>query len=105
MKEDASYSTSVTQIHEDITATTDFLASQLPSPPVTDLAIDGLSTFSLSTELMGHRSPDVIVVEHTAVGHTPLSDVEIPFSSSPTPVLKDFLPIGMLLPLDSAISL
>ena len=105
MTEDASYSTSVTRIHEDITATTDFLPSKPPSPPVTDLAVDGLSMCSLSTELMGHRSPDAIVVEHTAIGHTPLSNVEIPFSSSPTPVLKGFLPIGMLLPLDSAISL
>ena len=90
---------------QDITATTD-LPSQLPSPPpVTDIVTDGPSTRSLGTEHIEHRPPDAIVVEHTAVGHTPSSDVEVPSSPSPTPVLDDFLPIGMLLPLDSSVAL
>lgn len=77
---------------------------QLPSlSPVTDMAIDGNSTCSLGTEHMDHRYLDAIVVEHSAVGHTSSSIVEVP--SSPTPILNDFPSIGTLLSFDSAVIL
>jgi hypothetical protein len=46
---------------------------------------------------------DAIIVEHPTVGHTSSTDVELPSSPSPTPVQDDFLPIGMLLRLVSAV--
>ena len=70
---------------------------QLPSlPPVTDPAIDGRSKYSLGMEHMEHCPPDAIVVEYTAVS-------QVPSSPSPTPVLVDVLPHGMLLPVDRLI--
>ena len=69
------------------------------------MAIDGLSTRSICTEHIQHRPLDSIVVEHTSVGQTLSSDGEVPTSRSRTPVLVDFIPIGMLLPLDSALTL
>ena len=96
---------SIEEVREEITATAD-----IPPPPqlstlsrVTDVAIDDPSQSSLVTEHIGHRPPDTIVGEHSAVSHAPSSDVEVP--SSPTPVLGKFLPIGMLLPLNSAVVL
>ena len=69
------------------------------------MAIDGLSTRSICTEHIEHRPPDSIVVEHTSVGQTLSSDVEVPTSRSRTPVLNDFLPVGTLLPLDPPVTL
>ena len=93
------------EVREEITAT-----AHIPPPPqlstlsrVTDVAIDDLSKRSLGTEHIEQRSPDTIVGEHPAVSHGPSSDVEVP--SSPTPVLGNFLSIGMLLPLNSAVAL
>ena len=93
------------EVREEITATAD-----IPPPPqpstlsrVTDVAIDDLSKRSLGTEHIEQCSPDTIVGEHPAVSHAPSSDVEVP--SSPTPVLGNFLSIGMLLPLNSAVAL
>ena len=101
MEKDAPSST--LEIRNDIMSTAD-IPPQLPSlSPVIDISIDGNSTCSLGTEHMDHRPLDAIVVEHTAVGHTSSSDVEVP--SSPTPILNDFLPIGTLLSLDSAVTL
>ena len=101
MEEDASCSPS--GICEDIKATAD-IPLQQPSPrPVSDTVTDGPSMLSLGTE---HNPPDAIAVEHTAICHTCSSDVEAPSSPSPSiPVLNDFLPIGMLLPLNSVVSL
>ena len=101
MEEDASDSSLA--IREDITG----IPPQLPSPPsATEMAIGGPLTRSLGTEYIEHHPPDVILVEHTVVGHTPSSDVEVPTPRSPTQtVLNDFLPISMLLPLDSVITL
>ena len=82
---------------EEITATTDI--PQLSTlPRVTDVAIDDPSHFSQSTEHIEQRPPDAIVVEHSAVGHIPSSDVQIP--TSPT-----LGPIGMPFPLNSAVAL
>ena len=90
MEEDASYSAS--GVREEIMATA-IIPPQLSTPsPVTEVAIDDFSTCSLGTEHMEHRSPDAIVVEHSAFSHTPSIDVQLP--SSPTLGL----PIGMLLP-------
>ena len=94
MEEEASYST--LGIREETTPT-------LPSPSsVTNVATDGPSTRSLGTENIEHHPPDAIVVEHTAVGHTPSGDMEIPSSPSATPAFNDFLSIGMPLPLGSS---
>ena len=93
IEEDTSYSTF--GVRKEIMATTDIPPQLSPLSPVTDVAIDDLSTRSLGTEHIDHRPPDVNVVEHSAFSHTPSSDVEV--SSSPTLGL----PIGMLLPLNS----
>ena len=96
---------SLEDVREEITATAD-----IPSPPqlstlsrVTDVAIDDLSKRSLGTEHIEQRPPDAIVGEHSAVSHAPSSDVEVP--ESPTPVIGNYLPIGTLLPLNSAVAL
>ena len=96
---------SIEDVREEITATAD-----IPPPPqlstlsrVTDVAIDDPSQRSLGTDHIEQRPPDAIVGEHSAVSYAPSSDVEVP--SSPTPVLGNFLPIGMLLPLNSAVAL
>ena len=100
MEEEASYST--LGIREETMPTLD--THQPPSPsPVTDVVTDGLSTRrSLGTENIEHHPLDAMGVEHTAVGHTPSGDIEIPSSASATPVLDDFLSIGMPLPLGSS---
>lgn len=92
MEEDASCSPS--GIREDIKATAD-IPLQQPSPrPISDRVTDGPSTLSLGTE---HNPPDAIAAEHTAICHTSSSEIEAPSSPSPsTPVLNDFLPIGMV---------
>ena len=101
MGEDASYSPSA--IREDNTAAAG-LPPWLPSPSlVVDEIIEGPSTHSLSTEHMEHCPPDANPIEHTTAGHTPLRDVEAPSSPPPIPDLKDFPPIGMLLPLDLSV--
>ena len=103
MGEDVYYSPSA--IREDNTATAG-LPPRLPSPSlVVGEDIEGPSTHSLSTEHIEHRPPDAILVEHTAIGHTPSRDVEAPSSPPPIPALNDFPPIGMLLPLDSSVVL
>ena len=103
MGEDASYSPSA--IREDNTATAG-LPPRLPSPSlVVGEVIEGPSTHSLSTEYIEHRPPDVNLVEHTTIGHTPSRDVEAPSSPPPIPDLNDFPPIGMLLALDSSVVL
>ena len=96
---------SLEEVREEITATAD-----IPPPPQsstlsrgTDVAIDDPSTCSFGTEHIEQRPPDAIVGEHSAVSHAPSSDVKVP--SSPTPVLRNFLSIGMLLPLNSAVAL
>ena len=92
MEEEASYST--LGIREETTPTLD--TPRLPSPsPVTDVVTNGLSTRFIGTEDIEHHPLDAIGVEHTAVCHTPSGDIEIPSSPSATPVLDDFLPIGM----------
>ena len=92
MEEDASHYTF--GVREEITASAD-----LPhlSSPLAEVVIDDSSTRSLGTEHIEHRPPDSTVLEHSAVSHTPSSDVEVP--SSPTPGL----PIGMLFPLNSVV--
>ena len=87
-------------VREEITAIPN-IPPQLSSPvPVTGVvAIDGPSKRSLVTEHIEQRPPHAIVVEHSAVSHTPSSDVDVP--SSPTLGLL----IGMLLPLNSAVAL
>ena len=96
---------SIEEVREAITAT-----AHIPPPPqlstvsrVTDVAIDDPSKRSRGTEHIEQRPPDAIVGEHFTVSHAPSSDVEVP--SSPTPVHGNFLPIGMLLPLNSAVAL
>ena len=102
MEEEASFS--ALGIREETTPTLD--TPQVPSPsPATDVVTDGPPMRSLGTENIAQRTPDSIVVELTAVGHTPSSDVDIPSSPSATPVLNDCLPIGMLLPLGSSVVL
>ena len=87
-EEDASHST--LRVREEITATADIPSQLSLLSPVTGIAIDGFSTRSLGTEHIERRPPDAVVVDRSAVRHTPLSDVEVP--SSPTLGL----PIGML---------
>ena len=89
---------SMEEVREEITATAD-----IPPPPqlstlsrVTDVAIDDPSKRSLGTEHIEQRPPDAVVGEHSAFSHAPSSDVEV--HSSATPVLGNFLSIGMLLP-------
>ena len=96
---------SMEEVREEITATAD-----IPPPPqlstlsrVTDVAIDNPSKRSFPTAHIEQRLPDAIVGEHSAVSHAPSSDVEVP--SSPTPVLASLLPIGTLLPFNSAVAL
>ena len=102
MEEEASYST--LGIREETTPTLD--TPRLPSPsPVTDVVTDSPSARSLGAKNIEHHPPDAIVVDHTAVGHTPSSDIEIPSSPSAIPVLNDFLPIGMPLSLGSSVVL
>ena len=98
MEEEASYTTR--GIREETTPTLN-----ASPPPVTDVATGGPSTRSPGTEHIEHRRTQVIAVEHTVVDHTPLSDVEALSSTSHTPVLDDFTPIGMPLPFDLSISL
>ena len=99
MEEEASYST--LGIREETMPTLD--THQPPSPsPAADVVTNGLSTRSLGTENIEHHPLDAIGVEHTAVGHTPSGDIEIPSSPSATPVLDDFLSIGTPLPLGSS---
>ena len=98
-------SCSPSAIREDITPTAG-LPPRLPSPSlVGDEVIEGPSTHSLSTEHIEHHSPDVNLVEHTTIGHTPSRDAEAPSSPPPIPDLHDFPPIGMLLPLDPSVVL
>ena len=85
-EEDASHST--LRVREEITATADIPSQLSLQSPVT--AIDGFSTRSLGTEHTEHRPPDAIVVDRSAVRQTPLSDVQVPSSSTLG------LPIGML---------
>ena len=80
--------------------------ADIPPPPqlstlsrVTDVAIDEPSKRSLGTEHVEQCPRDAFVGEHPAVSHAPSGDVEVPLA--PTPVLGNFLPIGMLLPLNS----
>ena len=87
---------SMEEVREEITATAD-----IPPTPqlstlsrVTDVTIDDPSKRSLVTEHIKQRPPDAIVGEHSAIGHAPSSDVEVP--SSPTSVLGNYPPIGML---------
>ena len=94
---DASLST--LGVREEITAITDIPPQLSSLAPVTNVAIDGPSKRSLVTEHIEQRPPYAVVVEHSAISHTPSSDVEVP--SSPTLGL----PIGMLLPLNSAVTL
>ena len=98
MEEEASYS--ALGIREESTPTLN-----TSPPPATDVATGGPSTRSPGAEHIEHRRTEAIAAEHTVVGHTPLSDVEALSSTSRTPVLDDFTPIGMPLPLDSSISL
>ena len=97
IEEDASYST--LGVREEIMATADLLPQLFPLSPVTDAAIDDLSTHPLGTKNVEHHPPDDIAVEHSAVSHTSLSDVEVPSSPSLG------LPFGMLLLLNSAVAL
>ena len=85
VEQSASCSTSANR--ENITAG---ISPQLP--PVADMA--DLLTRPLRTD---HDA------EHNVVGHTSSSD-EVPSSSSPTPVLDDFLPNGALLLLGSSVA-
>ena len=78
-------------VREEITASADSPPQLLSAPPVAGVVIDDSSTRPLGTE---HRPSDAIVREHSAVSHTPSSDVEV--LSSPTLGL----PIGMLLSLN-----
>ena len=96
---------SIEDVPEKITATADMppLPQLSTLSRVTGVAIDDPSKRSLGTEHIEQRPPDAIVGEHSAVSHAPSSDVEVP--SSPTPVLGNFLPIGTLLPLNSAVVL
>ena len=103
MEEEASYFPPA--IREDITPAAG-LPPQLPSPsPVVDAVDEVPSTRSLSTEHIEHRPPDAKLVDHTAVGHTPSRDVEVPSSPPPVPVLIYSPAIGMLLLLDSSVAL
>ena len=96
MEDRATYST-----REETTPSLD--TPQPPSPsPVPDVGTDDPSTRSLGTENIDNHPTDTIGLEYTTVGLTPSSDIEIPSSPSATPVLDEFLPIGMPLPLDSS---
>ena len=96
---------SMEEVREEITATADIppLPQLSTLSRVTDVGIDDPSKRSFPTAHIEQRPPDAIVREHSAVSHAPSSDVEVP--SSPTPVLSNFLPIGTLLPLNSAVAL
>ena len=98
MEEEASYST--LRIREETTPTLN-----TSPPPVTDVATGGPSTRSPGTEHIEHRRTEAIAIEQSAVGRTPLSDVEALSSTPRTPILDDFTPIGMPLPFDLSISL
>ena len=87
------------EVREEITATADILPQLSTLSRVTDIAIDDPSKPSLSTEHIEYCTPDAIVGEHSAVGHTRSSDVQV--LSSPTLGLL----VGMLLPLNSAVAL
>ena len=88
IEEEASYSTP--GIREETTPTLN-----TSPPPVTDIATSGPSTRSPGTENTEHLRTEAIAVEHAAVGCTRLSDVEVLSSTSRTPVLDNFLSIGM----------
>ena len=103
MKEEASYSTLGNR--EEATPNLDTPHLPLPSLVTNVATDDGPPTCSLGTENIEHRPPDAIVVEHTAVGHTPSSDIETLSLPSATPVLDNFLPIGMPLALGSSVVL
>ena len=96
-EEGASHSTF--GVREEITASADSPPQLSSAPPVVGVVIDDSSPRSLGAEHIEHRPPDSIVLERSAVSHTPSCDVEV--SSSPTLGL----PIGMLLPLNLAIAL
>ena len=98
MEEEASYS--ALGIREESTPTLN-----TSPPPVTDVATGGPSARSPGTEHIEHRRTEAIAAEHTVVGHTPWSDVEILSSTSRILVLDNFLSIGMPLPLDSPTAL
>ena len=98
MEEKTSYTT--LRIREETTPTLN-----TSPPPVTDVSTGGPSTRSPGTDHIEHRRTEAIAAEHIVVGHTPLSDVGVLSPPSRSPVLDDFLPIGMPLPLDSSISL
>ena len=87
------------EAREEITATADIPPQMSTLSRVTAVAINDPSKGSPSTEHIEQRPPDTIVAERSAVGHTRSSDVQI--LSSPTLGL----PIGMLLPLNSAVAL
>ena len=95
MEEEASYST--LGIREETTPTLN------TSPP--PVATGGPSTCSPGTEHIEHRRTEAIAEEHATVARIPLSDVEALSSTSRTPVLDDFIAIGMPLPFDLSISL
>lgn len=97
MEEDSSCSTF--GIREEITTSSDLPPQLLSPPPVADVVIDDPSTRSLGSEHIEHHYLDAIVLENSAVSHTPSSNVEV--LSSPTLGLL----IGMLFPLNSAVAL
>ena len=88
IEEEASYST--LGIREETTPTLNM------SPlPVADVATGGPSAHSPGTEHIKHRRTEAIAVEHATVGRIPLGDVEALSSTSRTPNLDNFIPIGM----------
>ena len=99
MEEHASDSESPLVIRKDIPATADIPPQLSSLSRVTDVANDDPSKPCLGTEHMEQRPPDANAGEHSTVGRTHSSDVQV--SSSPTLVL----PIGMPFPLNSAVAL
>ena len=57
-----------------------------------------------STSKISTSPPDAIAVERTAASHTVSDDVGGPSSPSPSPVLANMLPPGLLLPSDSVVT-
>ena len=90
---------SIEEAREEMTATADIPPQLSTLSRVTEVAIKDPSKRSVSTEHIEQHPPGAIVAEHSGVGHTRSSDVQVP--SSPTLGLL----IGMLLPLISAVAL
>jgi hypothetical protein len=98
--------------------TTIELHSSSPPQLTTGATHEGLDTSKSMTHLFtpeptayavppgsnASTSPPDPIIELTAVAHTPSRDVEVPSSHSPTPGLDNFLAIGMLFPLDAAVT-